>query len=277
VTVEHLTLSRPLWPYGTPLLAYINRTEQFQSALNNAGSKLDVHVAATQAKAESASYLADIQLATLRRPGLGNYLSQQVDALGGAIDAAAQSGSKEAFKGAITTFTATTYNKANGDGMLGPRGAYGKHFIQPTTDNQLPAGVPTVAFADANTFAFGRYRGQQVTKEQVFHRNFSEAPQRFGRFVTTRVYPTSAAAIRGSALDQTFGPPPNEAFYVEEVIVKPPTNIPANHLYVGKVAPIYQGILAPRNTLYPGMGSQVLVRDTRNDGVTFTNQRTTGT
>ena len=66
--------------------------------------------------------------------------------------------------------------------------------------------------------------------------------------MTTSLYQNSAQAIRRSAPDQTF-PQKNNAFYVTDVTV------PKDLLeYVGLVAPIYQGILTPRDTLYPGLG-----------------------
>jgi hypothetical protein len=284
VAVEHLTLSRPLWPYGTPILPYINRTEIFETDLSKAAGTiptLGIDAAAGLAHVEAASYVADINLSTLQRPALDRYLTQQVTTLLGAVDAAAQMGPSggTAFKAATSAFTSATYDPATGAGYLGPRGTFGKNFIQPTTYNQTPAGAPTIDYSTGNTFQYGKYHVIRLKQAQVYHRNFGnlssgygDPSNLYGRFVTTALYPTSAAAIRGSALDQTFLPPNNTAFYVEDVSVGA-----GHYLYVGKTGPIYQGILTPRNTLYPGLGSQIVIDNTRTPDVIFYNQRTTGT
>jgi hypothetical protein len=284
VAVEHLTLSRPLWPYGTPMLPYINRTEIFQTDLNNAAgtiSTLGIAAAADLAHVAAASYVADINLSTLQRPGPDRYLTQQVTTLLSSVDAAAQMGPSgaAAFKAAVATFTSATYDPATGAGYLGPRGAFGKNFIQPTTYNQVPAGAPTIDYSTGNTFQYGKYHVIRLKQARVYHRNYGnlssgygDPSNLYGRFVTTTLYPTPAAAVRGSALDQTFLPPTNTAFYVEDVRVGT-----GHYLYVGKTAPIYQGILTPRNTLYPGLGPQIVIDNTRAPDVIFYNQRTTGT
>jgi hypothetical protein len=284
VTVEHLTLSRPLWPLGTPILQYINRTETFETDLTNAANAiptLGIATAANLAHVEAASYVADINFSTLQRPGLDRFLSQQVANLLSGIDSAAQMGPSgaAAFSNAVATFTSATYNPTTGAGYLGPQGAYGKNFIQPTTANQVPAGIQPLNYMDVNTFQLGKYHGKQLKQTQVYHRNFGntssvsgDTSNEFGRFVTTSLYPNSAAAIRGAALDQTFLPPINSAFYVEDV------KVGAGHsVYEGRVAPIYQGVLTPRNTLYPGLGPQIILDNSRAPDVVFNNQRTTGT
>ena len=277
VTVEHLTLSRPLWPYGTPILQYINRTETFETDLTTAAgtiSNLGIAEAANLAQVEAASYVDDINFSTLQRPGLDRFLSQQVTNLLNGIDSAAQLGTSgaAAFSNAVATFTAATYNPTSGAGYLGPRGAYGKNFIQPTTANQVPAGRQPLSYSAGNTFQYGRYHAEQLKKAVVYHRNFGDSSGVYGRYVTTKLYPNPAAAIRGRpALDQTFLPP-NSAFYVEDVKVGA-----GHHVYVGRVAPIYQGVLTPRNTLYPGLGPQIIIDNTRSPDVVFYNQRTTGT
>jgi hypothetical protein len=284
VAVEHLTLSRPLWPYGTPLLPYINRTELLETDLNKAAGTiptLGIDAAAGLAHAEAASYVADVNLSTLQRPALDRYLDQQVTTLLGGVDAAARMGPSgaSAFKSAVATFTSATYDPATGAGYLGPRGAFGKGFIQPTTYNQTPAGAPTIDYSTGNTFQYGKYHVIRLKQARIYHRNYGntstgygDPSNLYGRFVTTTLYPTPAAAIRGSALDQTFFPPTNTAFYVEDVKVGA-----GHYLYVGKTATIYQGILTPRNTLYPGLGPQIVIDNTRTPDVIFSNQRTTGT
>jgi hypothetical protein len=212
---------------------------------------------------------------------VGSYLTQQVTTLLGAIDGAAQLGPSgtAAFQSAVAAFTSATYDPATGSGYLGPHGAFGKNFIQPTTYNQTPAGAPTIDYSTGNTFQYGKYHVVRLKQAKVYHRNYGnlssgygDPSNLYGRFTTTALYPNSAAAIRGSALDQTFLPPINSAFYVEDVKVGA-----GHYLYVGKTAPIYQGILTPRNTLYPGLGPQIVIDNTRTPDVIFYDQRTTGT
>ena len=211
VTVEHLTLSRPLWPDGTPILQYINRTEIFETDLTAAAGtipRLGTATAANLAQVEAASYVDDINFSTLQRPGLDRFLSQQVANLLSGIDSAAQMGPSgaAAFSNAVATFTSATYNPTTGAGYLGPQGAYGKNFIQPTTANQVPAGAQPLNYSNGNTFQYGRYHVKQLKQTEVYHRNFGntsnefgDSSNEFGRFATTMLYPNSAAAIRGCA------------------------------------------------------------------------------
>jgi hypothetical protein len=302
-TVEHLTLSRPLWPYGTPILDYINRTELFETDLGNAAgiiSTKGIAAAANLAQIEAASFTADINLSTLQRPGLDTFMNQQVGTLLTQINAAAQSGPSgaAAFAAAVQSFTTATYDQTTGAGYLGPRGAYGRYFVQPTTTNQVPSEAyanvspslkPPNFYSTGNTFAYGRYKAKQLHKTTTYHRNFAGAPTVKGSYVTTVLYPNSAVAIRKSALDQTFLPPPTNyntspsspafygdglpnAFYVEDV------EVPASHwVFVGRVAPIYQGVLTPRNTLYPGLAPQIVIDNFLASNVSYVNLRTTGT
>ena len=47
-------------------------------------------------------------------------------------------------------------------------------------------------------------------------------------------------------------------------------------MFVGRVAPIYQGVFAPRDTLYPGQGSQVVLDNSRAPDIAFVKQRKRG-
>lgn len=273
--VDHLTLSRPLWTFRTPLLNIIDRIETFQSELTtvaaNVPNTVTIADADRIAHVEAQSFLADMALTNIGQPNLARFMGQQVQTLVTALDAAAQSGNAGlgAFHDAIGVFTEATYDRQTGAGYLGPRGVYGHGMVQPTNGAQTANLIPN--HTDANTFAFGRYTPATPARVDVYHRNYGGPVSRFGRFVTTTLYPNSQQAIRRSALDQTF-PQANNAFYVTDVVV------PAGLLrYVGRVAPIFQGVLTPRNTLYPGLGPQILLSDSRAPGVDFVNQRTTGT
>ena len=292
-TVEHLTLSRPLWPYGTPILDYTNRTELFETDLATAVKniqKLGIAAAANLAQIEAASFTADINLSTLQRPGLDTFMNQQVGTLLTQINAAAQSSGPSgaaAFAAAVQSFKTATYDKTNGAGILGPAGCL-RPVFRPAHDRQSGTSeVTPLPYSTVNTFAYGRYKTKQLHTTALYHRNFGNtsnevASNEYGNFVTTALYPNSAVAIRKSAIDQTFLPLPT-AFYVEDVYV------PAGqYASVGRVAPIYQGVLTPRNTLYPGLASQIVINLSSFPGYNkndfpgsiakfFVNQRTTGT
>jgi hypothetical protein len=275
-TVEHLTLSRPLWTFGTPILNYINRTELFQTDLATASTlipKLGIATAASLAGVEAASFTADINLSTPERPGLDTFMGQQVATLLTQINNASQSGTAgaPAFAAAVSSFQQATYNSTTGAGYLGPQGDYGRYFVQPTTADQIPKPTTPLPYSTGNTFALGRYRAKKLHQTAVYHRNFGDATNVYGKYVTTALFPNSAVAIRRSALDQTFQGA-NTAFYVEDV------KVPKGHyVFVGRVAPIDQGVLKPRDTLYPGLGSQVVLDNSRAPDIKFTNPRTTGT
>ena len=112
-------------------------------------------------------------------------------------------------------------------------------------------------------------------KTAVYHRNFGVAsnevkPNEFGSFVTTALFPNSAVAIRKSALDQTFLPRA-----AHRLLRRGRHCAGAHWVFVGRVAPIYQGVLTPRNTLYPGLAPQIYIDNSF--AAKFVNQRTTGT
>ena len=260
----------------TPILDYINRTELFQTDLATAVSsipKLGIAAAANLAQIEAASFTADINLSTPQRPGLNTFMNQQVGTLLTQINAAVQSGPSgaAAFAAAVNSFKEATYDSTTGAGFLGPQGAYGRYFVQPTIADQVPKTTMPLSYSVGNTFALGRYKAKQLHTTAIYHRNFGDASNEYGKYVTTALFPNSAVAIRKSALDQTFQPP-NSAFYVEDV--KVPTG---HYVFAGRVGPIYQGVLTPRNTLYPGLGSQVVIDNSRAPDIVFENQRTTGT
>jgi hypothetical protein len=260
----------------TPILDYINRTELFQTDLATAVSsipKLGIEAAANLVQIEAASFTADINLSTPQRPGLNTFMNQQVGTLLTQINAAAQLGPSgaAAFAAAVNSFKEATYDSTTGAGFLGPQGAYGRYFVQPTIADQVPKTTTPLSYSVGNTFALGRYKAKQLHTTAIYHRNFGDASNEYGKYVTTALFPNSAVAIRKSALDQTFQPP-NSAFYVEDV--KVPTG---HYVFVGRVGPIYQGVLTPRNTLYPGLGSQVVIDNSRASDIVFENQRTTGT
>ena len=137
--VDHLTVSRPLWPVGTPILNIINRTETFEANLStlaaNVSKTITIDVADQIANLEADSFSADIAMSTVHQAGLRDFMDQQVQTLRASINAPPPPGTSglNDLLNAISTFIEATYNRQTGAGYLGPQGAYGRHFIQPRT------------------------------------------------------------------------------------------------------------------------------------------------
>ena len=94
-----------------------------------------------------------------------------------------------------------------------------------------------------------------------------------GRFLSSQLFATPVQAVRRQALDQSWYNT-NAAFFVANV------TIPEGYtIYVGKVAPIYQGIFSRERipSLYPGGATQVVVLNSRDPALVYTNLRATGT
>jgi hypothetical protein len=123
------------------------------------------------------------------------------------------------------------------------------------------------------TFANLQYREVKTTAPMVVYRSFSVLANLRGRFLSTQLFVTPAQAVRRQALDQSWYNT-NAATFVADV------TIPAGYtIYVGKVAAIDQGIFArqPVPSLYPGGATQVVVLNSRDPALVYTNLRATGT
>ena len=143
----------------------------------------------------------------------------------------------------------------------------------PRPPNQVPSATMPLSYTTGNTFSFGRYTVKRLRQPVVYHRNFSDTSKVI-REVRQNI---SVSQLRGgdpqaAGLDQTFLPP-NTAIYVEDVSVGA-----GHYVYVGRVAPIYQGVLASK---YPVPGTGPPDRDRQYNSfakdVAFENQRVTGT
>jgi hypothetical protein len=151
-------------------------------------------------------------------------------------------------------------------GFFGPGGTIGRHYAQ------LPNVANPLSIGQAATFANLQYRQAATTAPLVLHRNFSSAINQKGSFLSGDTFKSPTDAIRRLALDQSwYGT--NQATFVEDVTI--PAGIT---YYVGRVAPIYQGIFRreAKPSLYPGMASQYLVLS-RDPNIKWDNFRATGT
>jgi hypothetical protein len=275
MAIQELTLSRQVWPTGTPGQEYLvlstEAVDGFDAALENLGGTTPADVTASEVVAagligvETYAFQTETLLASTQSPLItstvvvaGARLVQGVATAVGSPDFGAQAAA------AVDAFADALINPG---GLFGPGGAIGRTFPQPSV-------VPDpLSIGDAATFAGIQYREVVTTAPLVLHRNFSGASNQFGRFLTADTFTSPAQAIRNLALDQSwYGT--NQASFVEDVTLPAGTIV-----YIGKVAPIYQGIYSrePRPSLYPGGASQYLITNSRNPAITWTDLRATGT
>ncbi len=271
MAIQELTLSRQVWPSGTPpqefLVLSTETADGLDSLVQNlqGTSPLADATAAALVRAEAYSYQTEMLVGSSQNNLITNtvivadaQLINRVDAAAGSPGFAAQAAS------AVQSFDDALINPG---GLFGPGGAIGRTFAQP------PAVPNPLAIGDAATFTNLQYREVVTAAPLVLHRNFSGASNQFGRFLTSDLFASPAQAVRDLALDQSwYGT--NQASFVEDVTLPAGTTV-----YVGTVAPIFQGIYRrePRPSVYPGGASQYLTPNSRNPAITWTDVRATGT
>lgn len=269
--IKELTLSREVWPAGTPLQTYLvmateasDSLTKFSTAVQTTSAITDEQAAAVL-KSVAVSFQTEALLGTTQQPQVAAPINQATSTFVTQVDAAV---GQPNFDSLIAT-AAAGYAAAlvNPGGAFGPGGSIGRRIQQP------PAVETPLAISDAATFANLQYRQVVTTDTTILHRNFTSGVDYRGRFMSTDVFKSPAQAVRKLSLDQSwYGT--NQAFYVEDVSLPPGTL-----MYVGRVAPIYQGIFRREATpsLYPGMAAQYLVANTRAKGIHWYNFRATGT
>lgn len=271
MAINEITQSRQVWPAGTPLQTYLVLATETSDGLaavtksvQTAGVISD-QTAAALVQAQAEAFQSEVLLATTRQPRIANTvvnvtagLTSQVDAAVGGPDFAGQLGT------ATATFTAALVGQG---GYFGPGGPIGRQYAQ------LPNVPNPLDMSHASTFAHLQYRQVETTSPLVLHRNFSSASNRYGGYLSADTFQSPTQAIRRLALDQSwYGT--NQAYFVENVTLPTSTTV-----YVGRVAPIYQGIFRREATpsLYPGMASQYLVLNTRDPNIVWDAFQATGT
>ncbi|WP_165226668.1 hypothetical protein [Aquisphaera insulae] len=271
--IQELTLSRQVWPAGTPLQTFLvmaTETSNDLTAVSNlvqttTTSTITDAQAATVLKSEVLAFQGEALLGASRQPWVSAPINQATTTFLAQVDAAV---GQPDFATRIATATAGFADAlVNRGGTFGPGGTLGRSIKQPPV-------VPTpLSIADAATFAHLQYRQVVTTSTLILSRNFSSSSNRYGRFMTTAVFSSPSQAIRKLALDQSwYGT--NQATFVQDV------TLPAGTLiYVGRVGPIFQGIFRreARPVLYPGLAPQYLVANTRAPGIVWGNLRATGT
>lgn len=266
--VQSLTLSRDVWPVGTPLQKYLVLAHETSDDLHAVSTAVQTQTisqedAAAILRTEALAFQSEVLLATTRQPRVADPVVQATTTLISSVDAAI---GQPDFASRIATATAG-FDGAMIDtgGAFGPGGSIGRHY------QQLPVVPNPLAIEDAATFLNLQYRQIETTSTLVLHRNFTSSSDRYGRFMTTEMFVSPAQAVRRLALDQSWYDT-NEAYFVEDVTV------PAGaRIYVGRVAPIYQGIFRREATpsLYPGMAPQYLVANTYAPGIVWDNFQAT--
>jgi len=273
LVIQEMTLSRKVWPVGTPLQEFLVLSDEAKQGLDALVQNLDtpgpgqLPAAAADAvvHAESYAYQTEVLLGSTRSPLITNTVTLAVGCMVSHVDAAVgQSDFTAQVQAAEQTFNATLIDPS---GLFGSHGALGRFIKQPPN---VPAPLK---IDDAATFANLQYREVKTTATMVVNRSFSVQANLKGRFLSTQLFATPTQAVRRQALDQSWYHT-NAATFVADV------TIPAGYtIYVGKVAPIYQGIFArePVPSLYPGGATQVVVLNSRDPALVYTNLRATGT
>ena len=269
--VQELTLSRDVWPVGTPLQTYYVLARETSDDLASIATTVQASTALSDASAaallatEAEAFQSEVLIAASRQPmvarpvvaATSDLIAQVAAAIGRPDFAATVAQATAGFADALV----------NPGGVFGPGGSIGRRYPQ------LPVVPDPLSIQDAATFDKLQYRQVETTAPILLHRNFSSASNRYGRFMSTETFASPTEAVRRLALDQSWFNP-NPAWYVEDVSI--PTG---QTIYVGRVAAIYQGIFRrePAPSLYPGGAPQYIVANTRAPGIVWENFRTTGT
>lgn len=269
--IQQLTLSREVWVVGTPLTTFLVMARETSDDLASISTAVQTTTSITPEQAanvlqlEAEAFQGKAILGATRLPAVANPIRQattnfvtEVNAALGQPDFAARvAEAADDFADALV----------NPGGTFGPGGSIGRRIPQPPV-------VPTpLSIEDAATFTNLQYRQLVTSIPVTLSRNFSSESTRYGRFMTTVSFASPAEAIRRLALDQSwYGT--DQAYFVEDVYLPAGTLI-----YIGRVAPIYQGIYRreARPSLYPGGAPQYLVANTRAEGIVWNNFRATGT
>ncbi len=273
LSIQEMTLSRKVWPQGTPLQEFLVLSYEAKQGLdalvnnlNTAGpGQLSAATAAAVVHAESYAYQTLVLLGSTQSPLITNTVALAVGSLVSHVNAAVgRTDFAAQVRAAEQTFNATLVDPS---GLFGSRGAFGRFIKQPPHVQHPLANID-----DAATFANLQYREIKTSVPTVVFRSYSVPLNLHGRFLSSQLFASPTQAVRRQALDQSWYNT-NAATFVADV------NIPAGYtIYVGKVAAIYQGIFARERvpSLYPGGATQVLILNSSDPRLVFDNLRPTG-
>ena len=274
LVIQEMTLSRKVWPEGTPLQEFLVLSVEAKQGLdtlvknlNTPGpGKLSDVAADAVVHAESYAYQTSTLLGSTRSPLITKTVSQAVSSLVSHVDAAVgRSDFAAQVQAAEQAFNSTLIDPS---GFFGSHGALGRFIKQPPSVPDPLANIDDVA-----TFANLQYREVKTNAPTVVYRSFNSSANLHGRFLSSQLFTTPAQAVRRQALDQSWYNT-NAASFVADV------TIPVGYsIYWGKVAAIDQGIFARERvpSLYPGGATQVVVLNSRDPALVYTDLRATGT
>jgi hypothetical protein len=265
-TIRRLTLSRPLWPMGTPNLALYQRADtlahnlQFDVVNTLQGAHpLSPATAKQVGLAEAQAFQADFDASLTARPLVAQIADVAATTLENNLGTIDQPGldplaqaqrAQQQFVSQVLT----------GAGLFGPQGPLAPAFQAPV--NPFPYNQYYRLYTFTNAVA----TRVVLTQPTTFYRVFSDPPSNQppviennykGAYTSTQDTFNSRMAIRRLALDQSFFHP-NLATMKVDVMAPAGTTV-----YVGQVAPIPQGVFAPqrRPLLYPGGFNQTVILD----------------
>jgi hypothetical protein len=274
-TVRRLTLSRPLWPVGTPNLALYQRADtlahnlQFDVVNTLQGPTPPSPTTAKQVGlAEAQAFQADFDTSLTARPFIAQIADAAATTLENNLSTIDQPGVNPLAQAQKAQQQFVT-QVLSGTGLFGPQGPLAPVFQAPV--NPFPYNQYYRLYTFTNAVA----TKVVLTQPTTFYRVFSDPPNNQppviennykGAYTSTQDPFNTRTAIRRLALDQSYFHP-NLATMKVDVIAPAGTTV-----YVGSVAPVPQGVFAPqrRPVLYPGGFNQTVILDR---SVTYANPR----
>jgi hypothetical protein len=281
-TVRQLTESRLLWPMDTPDLALYERADILAHTLatdvvNTLASGSTPHLSPVRAEtlglAEAQAFQADFDASLTTRPLFDRIAGAAVSTLEANLRSLIQQGVDPATQAQFAQQQFVQQMFA-GTGLFGPQGPLHKEFQAPVNpfDNPQHTVNRTLSpsgsqYATMYTFTDAKVTVVTLQTPTTYYRVFSDpafttmAPSDEnennyeGTFDSTLKTFNPVTAIREFALDQSFYHP-NYATMKVNV-----TALAGTTVYVGKVAPILQGVYSPESkpSLYPGGVNQTVL------------------
>ena len=264
MTIRQLTLSRPLWPMGTPSLSLYQRADTLAHNLefdvvNPLESQNPPSPATAKAVglAEANAFQADFDATLTARPFLRFLADVAAASLKKNLSVIGQPGINPSFQAQVAQLQFASSMLA-GQGLFGPQGPLSAVFTAPVNP------FPYSQYYRLYTFTGAQVTVSVLSQATTYYRTFSDPVNNVppvvennykGAYLSTQDSFDSSGAIQQLALDQSWYHP-NLATMKVNVTVPAGTTI-----YVGTVAPIYQGVYSPEPipSLYPGGVNQTVV------------------
>jgi len=257
LSIQELTLSRKLWPVGTPPEDLLIRSLEAKAGLDTLvvnqtrpkppTPRLTDAQAAAVVDNEVYAFQTDMLLAATQSPLITSTVDDAVHSLVTQVNAAVGSGHFAAqLSKAERAFADVLVGRG---GLFGPGGPLSRFLEQP------PNVLDPLSIGDAATFTNLQYREILTQAPLKAYRYFSVKANEYGRFLATGYFASPADAVRRAALDQSW-------YYTDPAYFVAFVTIPAHDvIYKGPVAPIDQGIFErePSPGIYPGGATQILV------------------